>query len=176
MRLALAFVVGSALPSCGPTSASTSANATTAGVELGAMLAGAIVEGLVPDDMHLLQKAPRWFLLSPKENVSDDPALSLVPLRILEPEKKRRVVVIFSVTNGREAPVVFGEESVTLLDTDDEPVTLLKRPRFALPPGESKKIAYTFSTKGAGRGVFDLQIQLLDGTRIGPVIFQKKRP
>lgn len=140
------------------------------------MMLAAVIDGLVESDVDLFEKAPRWFLLSPKENVSDDPALSVVPLRIFEPEKKKRVVVVFSVTNGRATPLNFGGEAVNLLDTDDQPVTLLKGPSAAVAPGQSTKVAYTFSTKGAARGVFDLRARLQDGTEIGPVIFQKKRP
>ena len=164
------------LASCGSTSASSKGQMGQAGFELGAMLVGAVVDGLLPDDVHLLEKAPRWFLLSPKENVSSDPALYVKPLRVVEPEKKRRVIVIFAVENGRAAPLVLGTEAVTLLDTDDQPVALLKRPESAIPPGGATKVAYTFSTKGAAKGVFELNLRLADGTEIGPVIFQKKRP
>lgn len=149
-----------------------------AGGELVAMaavvLVGAIVEGLSDDERPLLEKAPRWNMLSGRENVSSDPKLSFVPLDIAEPGEKR-IVVVFDVTNGRDAPLILGEDTVTLLDSKDRPVSLLKQPRTAIPPGASKKVAYTFECKKT-KGVFDLRIRLTDTTAVGPVIFQKKRP
>ena len=159
-----------------PTSASSNAALGQAGVDLGLLVIGPVIDGLIPDDVNLLEKAPRWYLLSPKENVSSDPLLTFKPVGVVEPEKKKRVVVLFSISNGHDGPLLLGNEAVTLLDADDQPVPLLKRAETAIAPGATRKIAYTFSTKGAARGVWDLNIRFADETVVGPVLFQKKRP
>lgn len=163
----------SAAPGCGGSKGSQDAGAEV-GAIVAAVLVGAIIEGLSDDDRPLFEKAPRWNMLSGKENVSSDPRLSFVPLDVSEPGENR-IVVVFDVTNGREGPLVLGQDTPVLLDYRDQPVTLLRQPATSIAPGASKKVAYTFLSKKT-KGVFDLRIRLADTTAVGPVVFQKKRP
>lgn len=174
-RLVLLPVLASSAvgPACGSSKSSQDAG-TEVGVLMAAVLVGAIIEGLSDDDRPLFEKAPRWNLLSGRENVSSDPRLSFVPLDVSEPGDNR-IVVVFDVTNGREAPLVLGQDSPVLLDSRDQPVTLLRQPATSIAPGASRKVAYTFQSKKT-KGVFDLRIRLSDTTAVGPVVFQKKRP
>lgn len=116
----------------------------------------------------------KYVLLSPEEEYSDDPTLSLQVETVQETVKGRTEIVAL-VENKGTAALPIGEAEVVLLDSNDKTMPLLAKPSDVVAPGEEKTILWAFDTSGASKGSLEMRLKL-EGKKIWPIIFSQDKP
>ncbi len=116
----------------------------------------------------------KYALLSPEENYSDDPSLSIQVAKVLEVSKGRTEVRL-TVENRRAGPLDLGEAQVALLDADERNLPALGKPKDVLAPAESKEVTFAFDTTDAAKGAFEMRL-MLPGAKVWPIIFSTEKP
>jgi len=129
------------------------------------VLAAAVLAGCGPK---------KYVLLSPEEEYSDDPTLSL-QVETVQETTKGRIEVTALVENKGTAAVPLGDAEAILLDSNDKTMPLLLKPSDAVGPGEEKKLLWAFDTTGASKGSLEMRLKL-EGRKIWPIIFSADKP
>lgn len=116
----------------------------------------------------------KYVLLSPEDDYSDDPSLS-VEVEAVQLSGDGRTEVIALLGNKGSTPLAIGEADVVLLDADEKTMPLLAKPDVTIEPGEEKTISWAFDTTGAAKGALEMKL-LLEGKKIWPIIFSTDKP
>lgn len=116
----------------------------------------------------------KFVLLSPEEEYSDDPSLSLQVETVQETAKGRIEVTALVENKGTQA-LPLGEAEAILLDSNDKTMPVLAKPSDLIAPGEEKKLLWAFDTSSASKGSLEMRLKL-DGKKIWPIIFSADKP
>lgn len=116
----------------------------------------------------------KFVLLSPEEEYSDDPGLSL-QVETVQETAKGRIEVTALVENKGTHPLPLGDVEAILLDSNDKTMPLLAKPSDQIAPGEEKKILWAFDTTAASKGSLEMRLKL-EGKKIWPIIFSADKP
>src|SRR5438445_5323760 len=79
----------------------------------------------------------KYVLLSPEDNYSDDPSLTVAVGQVVEVTKGRTEVTL-DLENKGATPLDIGGAQATLGDPDEKPMPLLGKPAGQLAPGAPK--------------------------------------
>jgi hypothetical protein len=132
-----------------------------------------------PDVAFLRKSRPgsTWkdfYILSPEENQSDDPALSVKLLRIAR-LRKNHVGVVLEVENKRESAFSAAEVTGSLLDGDDRSLPVLAHPSETIPVDGTANLVWIFDTTNAAKGSLEMRLDV-PGTKTWPVVFSAAKP
>lgn len=116
----------------------------------------------------------KYVLLSPEDDYSDDPALSLEIEAVQETVKGRTEITAVLANRGTE-PLPVGEAEAILLDSAEKAMPLLAKPTETVEPGQEKTLLWAFDTTTASKGALEMQLRL-GNRKIWPIIFSTERP
>ena len=116
----------------------------------------------------------KYVVLTPEDDYSDDPSLSVEVEHVQETRKGRTEVVAILANNGTE-PLPLSEAEAILLDADEKSMPLLAKPTDTLEPGQQKTLLWAFDTSAAANGSLEMRLQL-EGRKIWPIIFSTEKP
>lgn len=116
----------------------------------------------------------KYVLLSPEDDYSEDPSLSL-QVESVHLADKGRTEIIALLQNKGSAPLTIGAADVVLLDADEKTMPLLARTDVTIDPGQEKTLTWAFDTSGAAKGALEMKL-VLEGKKIWPIIFSTDKP
>ena len=116
----------------------------------------------------------KYVLLSPEEEYSEDPGLSLQVESVHETQKGR-VEVTALLENKSTDALPIGEADVVCLDSKDQHLPVIAKPTDAIPPGEEKKLLWAFDTTNAAKGSLEMRLKV-GNKKIWPILFSADKP
>ena len=116
----------------------------------------------------------KYVLLSPDEEYSDDPSMSLQVESVHETMKGRVEVTALLENKGTDA-LPIGEADVVCLDSKDQEMPVIAKPLDAIPPGEEKVVLWAFDTTNAAKGSLEMRLKL-GNKKIWPILFSADKP
>lgn len=132
-----------------------------------------VLDGLSIDDLGKGLKKDRYFLLTPNDDLSEDPQMGIRVLRIVEVEDDR-IAVVLTLENRSDSEFAVTELGAALFDANEREWAPTKSPTKPVPAKSTGHPAFTFKAKKA-KGT--MEVRLSAGARkIWPVVFSSERP
>ena len=116
----------------------------------------------------------RYYLLSPADDYSDDPSLS-VRLVALQRARSGDTAITLRVENHTVEPLSLSAASIELVDADDQKFTPEQKLDTEVGPDASQQVSLMFKTHQAATGTFELRLGGLP-VKVWPIIFSASKP
>ena len=114
----------------------------------------------------------QYYVLSPEEDYSDDPSVTVRLLKVEEFEGDTRVIL--EIENRRSEPIALADATFQVFDTDEKAYPALVPPTHLVKPSTGHQLVLLFETSKAIGETFDLRIEKMP-VKVWPIVFSKKK-
>lgn len=119
--------------------------------------------------------ARTYYLLSPEDDYSDDPAVGFRLVSLQSAGRPEETTVVLEVENRTNEQLMLADARFQMVDADEKHFDPVANPDTTVAPGKVETVELKFPTADASKGTFELRVENLP-VKIWPIIFTDEKP